>query len=67
MIPKDQVKNRLHELSAYDEILVQCRSGVRSADITRFLMDDIGLKKVKNVKGGILAWSREIDPTVPTY
>jgi adenylyltransferase/sulfurtransferase len=67
MIPKDQVKNRLHELSAYDEILVQCRSGVRSADITRFLMNDIGLKKVKNVKGGILAWAREIDPTVPTY
>jgi adenylyltransferase/sulfurtransferase len=67
MIPKDQVKNRLHELSAYDEILVQCRSGVRSADITRFLINDIGLKKVKNVKGGILAWSREIDPKVPTY
>lgn len=67
LIPKDQVKNRLHELSAYDEVLVQCRSGARSADITRFLINDIGLKKVKNVKGGILAWSREIDSTVPTY
>ena len=67
MIPKDQVKNRLHELSPYDEILVQCRSGVRSADIARFLINDIGLKKVKNVKGGILAWAREIDPKVPMY
>jgi adenylyltransferase/sulfurtransferase len=67
LIPKDQVKNRLHELSPYDEILVQCRSGVRSADIARFLIDDIGLKKVKNVRGGILAWAREIDPKMPTY
>ncbi len=67
LIPKDQVKNRLHELSPYDEILVQCRSGARSADITRFLINDIGLKKVKNVRGGILAWAREIDPTLPTY
>jgi len=67
LIPKDQVKNRLHELSAYDEILVQCRSGVRSADIARFLINDIGLKKVKNVRGGILAWAREIDPKMPMY
>jgi adenylyltransferase/sulfurtransferase len=67
LIPKDTVKDRLHELSQADEILVQCRSGARSADVTKFLINDIGFKKVKNVKGGILAWAREIDPTMPTY
>jgi adenylyltransferase/sulfurtransferase len=67
LIPKGDVQNRLHELSNADEILVQCRSGARSADIAKFLIDDIGFKNVKNVKGGILAWAREVDPTVPTY
>jgi adenylyltransferase/sulfurtransferase len=67
LIPKDTVKNRLHELSQADEILVQCRSGARSADVTKFLINDIGFKKVRNVKGGILAWAREIDPRMPTY
>lgn len=67
LIPKGQVHEHLHELSQADEILVQCRSGARSADVTKFLIDDIGFKNVKNVKGGILAWAREIDPRVPTY
>jgi adenylyltransferase/sulfurtransferase len=67
LIPKGQVQEHLHELSQADEILVQCRSGARSADVVKFLRDDIGMKNVKNVKGGILAWAREIDPSVPTY
>ncbi len=67
LIPKGEVQNHLHELSQADEILVQCRSGARSGDVAKFLIDDIGFKNVKNVKGGILAWSREVDPSVPTY
>jgi adenylyltransferase/sulfurtransferase len=67
LIPKGQVHEHLLELSQADEILVSCRSGARSADIVKFLRDDIGMKNVKNVKGGILAWAREIDPRVPTY
>lgn len=67
LIPKGEVHNHLHELSQYDEILVHCRSGGRSADVVKFLINDIGFRKVKNVKGGILAWAREIDPKMPTY
>ncbi len=67
LIPKGDVQNHLHELSQADEILVQCRSGARSGDVAKFLIDDIGFKNVKNVKGGILAWAREVDPSVPTY
>ncbi len=67
LIPKGEIHNHLHELSQADEILVYCRSGARSADVVRFLISDVGFRKVKNVKGGILAWAREIDPRMPVY
>ncbi len=66
LIPKGELPGRLGELSQTDEILVHCRSGVRSADAVLFLRQ-MGFKKVKNVKGGILAWAREVDPSVPVY
>jgi adenylyltransferase/sulfurtransferase len=66
LMPQMTVRDHLDELRRYDEILVQCRSGRRSADITRMLLD-AGFTNVKNVAGGILAWSREIDPNVPMY
>ena len=67
LIPKGDVPQHISEFAPYDEILVHCRSGARSADIVKFLRDDIGMKNVKNVKGGILAWAREIDPSLPQY
>ncbi len=67
LIPKGAVSQHITEFAPYDEILVLCRSGARSADIVKFLRDDVGLKNVKNVKGGILAWAREIDPRLPQY
>jgi adenylyltransferase/sulfurtransferase len=66
-IPKAQVRDVVHELAGADEIIVHCRSGVRSAEVVEFLRTQIGWKNVKNLKGGILAWSREIDPSVPKY
>jgi adenylyltransferase/sulfurtransferase len=67
LIPKGDVPQHITEFAPYDEILVHCRSGARSADIVKFLRNDIGLKNVKNVKGGILAWAREIDTSLPQY
>jgi adenylyltransferase/sulfurtransferase len=67
LIPKGDVPQHLTEFADYDEILVHCRSGVRSAEIVKFLRNDIGMKNVKNVKGGILAWAKEIDPSLPQY
>jgi len=43
-----------------------CRSGNRSLQATLWLLQN-GFTRVKNVEGGILAWSDEIDPTVPKY
>jgi adenylyltransferase/sulfurtransferase len=65
LMPKDTVAQHLDEFAPYDEILVHCRSGVRSAEVVNFLLKDVGLKNVKNVSGGILAWAREIDPSMP--
>jgi rhodanese-related sulfurtransferase len=49
-----------------DEIVAHCNSGIRSAKAVDFLKH-AGFKKVHNMKGGILAWSDKIDPSVLTY
>lgn len=66
LLPKAQVPDHLDELATASELLVVCRSGRRSADIVRFLRT-VGFSNVKNVTGGVLAWAREIDPSLPTY
>jgi adenylyltransferase/sulfurtransferase len=66
-VPKAQVKDIVHELAGADEIIVHCRSGVRSAEVVQFLRKEIGWRNVKNLKGGILAWSDAIDPSVAKY
>jgi len=65
-IPMNDVANRLHELDRDSDIIVQCRSGVRSQKICNLLTQN-GFEKVRNLKGGILAWSEQIDPSIPTY
>jgi adenylyltransferase/sulfurtransferase len=65
-IPMREVENRLSELNPESEIIVQCKSGGRSAKICKLLIDH-NFKYVKNLKGGILAWSRQIDSNIPQY
>jgi adenylyltransferase/sulfurtransferase len=66
LIPLGDVARRMHELNSADELVVHCRSGVRSAKAVDFLMKS-GFRKIHNLKGGILAWSDEVDPSVPKY
>ena len=66
LIPKGTVPARVHELNSADEFVIHCKSGKRSADIVDFLRK-AGFRKVKNLRGGILAWSDEVDPSVPKY
>lgn len=65
-IPLGHLGNRLDELNKEKEIIVMCRSGQRSANATQIL-DQNGFQNAANLKGGILAWSKEIDPSVPEY
>ncbi len=66
LIPLGQVTARVNELNSADEIVVYCRSGKRSGQAVEFLKT-AGFRKVKNMRGGILAWSDEVDPLVPKY
>jgi rhodanese-related sulfurtransferase len=56
----------VHELDSSREIVAHCRSGKRSAEAIDFLRK-AGFKKIHNLNGGILAWSDEVDSTVPKY
>jgi rhodanese-related sulfurtransferase len=64
-IPMGEVADRLGELERGREVVVLCRSGRRSLQVASFLQQN-GFQAV-NLAGGILAWSRELDATIPTY
>jgi len=66
LIPLGELPRRVHELDSSREIVAHCRSGKRSADAVEFLQK-AGFKKIWNLKGGILAWSDDVDPSVPKY
>ncbi|HZP82624.1 MAG TPA: ThiF family adenylyltransferase, partial [Chthonomonadaceae bacterium] len=66
LIPLGQIVERAGELDPNAEIILHCRSGKRSADALNRLKAK-GFKHLKNLVGGVLAWSEEIDPTVPKY
>jgi adenylyltransferase/sulfurtransferase len=66
LIPLGELPRRVHELNSADEIVAHCRTGVRSAKAVDFLRK-AGFRKVKNMRGGILAWSDKVDPRVPKY
>ncbi len=66
LIPLGQLPARVHELNSADEIIAYCRSGQRSGKAVDFLRK-AGFRKVKNLRGGILAWSDQVDPSVPKY
>ena len=66
LIPLGQLPNRVNELNSADDIVVHCKSGMRSAKAVRFLQQ-AGFQKVKNLKGGILAWSDQINSSIPKY
>jgi molybdopterin/thiamine biosynthesis adenylyltransferase/rhodanese-related sulfurtransferase len=66
LIPLGQLAARLSELNSADEIVLMCKAGTRSARALEIL-HSAGFRKMKNLKGGINAWAREIDPGMPIY
>src|SRR5437667_10579016 len=66
LIPLGDVPRRMHELNSADEIVVHCRSGQRSAQAVGFPIK-AGFRKIHNLRGGVLSWAREVDPTMPVY
>jgi sulfur-carrier protein adenylyltransferase/sulfurtransferase len=66
LVPLGDLPARMNQLDSSREIVVHCRSGVRSAKAVT-LLQQAGFGKVKNLTGGILAWSDKVDPSVPKY
>ena len=66
-IPLGQVVSRLSEIDASRETIVHCKGGVRSARAIEALTQAGFTGQLVNLKGGIMAWSNEVDPSVPKY
>ena len=66
LIPLGELQERLSEIDQVRDIVVHCKSGARSAQAVKMLKK-IGFTKVKNLIGGIDAWSERIDPEIPRY
>jgi adenylyltransferase/sulfurtransferase len=66
LLPLPQLQQRIGELDKGREMVVHCKSGMRSAKAIAFLKQQ-GFTKLKNLKGGILAWAERVDRTMPKY
>ncbi len=66
LLPLGELPERVNELDTADELVMYCHTGARSARATQFLRG-LGFRKVRNLEGGIDAWSIEVDPSVPRY
>ena len=67
LIPLNQIVNRICEIPKDKTTVVQCKGGVRSAKAIGYLQDAGFKGRLVNLKGGITAWSNEVDPAVPKY
>ena len=66
LIPLGELPKRVAELDANADMVVHCKMGGRSAKAIDFLKTQ-GFSKLTNMKGGITAWSDQVDPSVPKY
>ena len=66
LIPLSELPTRLSELEGRDDMIVHCKSGVRSGKAVR-LLREAGFGGARNLTGGILAWIDRIDSSLPRY
>jgi len=66
VIPLPELADRLSELDQSASFVVHCKSGIRSAKAIG-VMQAAGFSRLRNLSGGILAWIKEVDPSLPTY
>ena len=67
LIPLGEIIKRMDELDESKEAVIHCKMGGRSAKAIEFLQKAGYKGDLKNLKGGITAWSNEVDPKVPKY
>ena len=64
LIPMGEVMDQVERIAKNKPVIVHCRSGARSAAIINALESQFGFDNLYNLKGGILAWAAEIDPSL---
>jgi sulfur-carrier protein adenylyltransferase/sulfurtransferase len=67
LIPMAEVPSNIEKISKNKPVIIHCKSGGRSGNIVNFLESQFGFDNLYNLKGGILAWSDQIDPSLPKY
>ncbi|MEO7991771.1 MAG: molybdopterin-synthase adenylyltransferase MoeB [Chryseolinea sp.] len=67
LIPQAEIPSNVDKVSKTKQVVIHCRSGARSGNMVQWLEKNHGFENLYNLKGGILAWAKEIDPTMPTY
>lgn len=67
LIPLGEIVKRMNELDPDRELILQCKMGGRSAKALEMLQASGYKGRMKNLRGGITAWSNEVDPKIPKY
>lgn len=67
LIPLGDIPDATEKISKDKKVIIHCRSGARSAQAVEYLQKKLGHEHIYNLKGGILAWSDQIDPSIPKY
>ena len=67
LIPMGEILEQSDRISKEKPVIIHCRSGARSAAIVTALENQFGFTNLYNLKGGILAWANEIDPSIEKY
>lgn len=67
LIPMGDIMENVDKISKNKKVIVHCRSGKRSATVISALEQQHGFTNLYNLKGGILAWADEVDPSMDKY
>lgn len=67
LIPMAEVMDNVNQIARDKQVVVHCRSGKRSASVIHALEQAHGFDNLYNLVGGVLAWSDEVDPSLPKY
>jgi rhodanese-related sulfurtransferase len=67
LIPMGEITENLEKISKTKKVIVHCRSGKRSASVVQMLEQQHGYTNLFNLKGGIMAWADEVDPSLAKY
>jgi rhodanese-related sulfurtransferase len=65
-IPMNTIPGKLSKLNAEQQIVCICHHGMRSKQVALFLEQN-GFTQISNLTGGVHAWARQVDGTMPTY